>query len=133
MDHEKSDHSAVLSPAVSKMLDAASDEIKPEFSMYNGVIKKTDKSEHQRAKGRPKGGRARIGITLIKALPETGYCPEIAEALRVERQTVIQWTQRKANPLPCHCEDGKRLFRKKDVIKFLIATRRYKPKAEYGE
>jgi hypothetical protein len=72
-------------------------------------------SEHpqwpKRCAGRPPGGRATFGAKQI-----------------IARMSLRQWCKRKTNPLPCAVQDGRQLFTRDVLIKWLQATGRYPTK-----
>lgn len=88
----------------------------------------------KRGRGRPSGGKATFSQERIKLLPEVGTASEVAAALGVQRMSVRQWCKRKSNPLPSVVHEGKNLFRRDVVIRWLESTCRYtKRKAKKGK
>ncbi len=85
-----------------------------------------------RKHGRPKHGRAVFLQARIDMLPVEGRQSDVARALGIRLASVQQWCSLKKNPLPfVKDKSGRRMLKKTLVVKWLIATRRYKPKAEY--
>lgn len=114
-------------PAVSKRLDAMTDNLEPEPEKIT--------YKPQRPHGRPRGGRARFHRVILDRLPEEALGSSMAKSLKISRATLYAWTKQKKNPLPClHSGKGwgSCIFRKKDIIAWMIATRRYKKKIGDG-
>jgi len=95
------------------------------------VTEKVAVQQPRRQHGRPKGGRVIFKQCRISALPKIGGASDMASALGIERMSFHQWCGLKANPLPYVIQDGRKLFRRDVLTKWLIATRRYKRQAEY--
>ena len=112
-----------------KALDRASKQIVSEIRALSPKY-----GAKRRPHGRPHGGRAIFKQQRIDALPIVGGPSTIADALGIARASLHQWCKRKKNPLPFVTEkDGSKLFRKDVIVKWLIATRRYRLKAEYSK
>lgn len=91
----------------------------------------------RRKPGRPGGGRARIAQALIDALPDECSAQDVIVGLRITNHAFYYWCRNKYNPLPHVIVPGeakmKYKLRKKDILAWLIKTRRAKAKPEYEE
>ena len=115
----KKGHKGVIDAQSSMILDKAAEGIKVE----RPIVQKT-----WRRQGRPSGGFTLFKRSQIDAIPEVGGPSEVADALHIARASLHQWCNRKKNPLPFATENGgAKLFRRDVVIKWLKATRHYKP------
>lgn len=120
----------VANPEVARKLDHMARDLKSEEAAEAPVLKRP------RPRGQPRGGRAKFTRLTLNRLPESGFGPTMSKYLGVSRMTLYDWTRLEENPLPCetvereHCKHRKQvyLFRKKDIIKWMIATRRYVPR-----
>lgn len=94
-----------------------------------------------RRMGCPSGGRVHFTQKCIDGLPKNATITELCDALHIVRITVHQWIQRKTSPLKFSIVKVKKgsltvpikHFMKEDVVRFLIDTKRFKPKPEYAE
>lgn len=90
------------------------------------------KQKNSRQVGRPRRGRAVFTQTRIDALPEIGRSCEVARALGIKLASFQQWRSLKKNPLPtAYKKRGRPFFKKAQIVKWLIQTRRYTLKPEY--
>lgn len=100
--------------------------------LADGIIVESSKASKCRKHGRPKHGRAVFQQARIDLLPISGRQSDVARALGIRLASVQQWCCLKKNPLPfVQDKTGRRILKKTLVVKWLIATRRYKPKPEY--
>ena len=95
------------------------------------VVEREASPQPRRPRGRPRGGRVVFRQLRISALPPLGGASEMAAALGVERMSFHQWCALKSNPLPYVKQNGRKLFRRDVLTKWLVATRRYKRQHEY--
>ncbi len=110
-------------------------ELKKEFNALRKMtaapkVKRVKPPEKRRC-GRPKDGRVVIQQKRIDSLPEIGGICEISRTLNIRHATLQQWCALPVHPLPFVDREGRRLFRKDLLVKWLIATKRYKLKPEY--
>lgn len=101
--------------------------------MVRAIVAESERGDGEcRKHGRPRCGRAIFQQVRIDALPESGRQSDVAHALGIRLASVQQWCLLKVNSLPYTLDDsGRKMLSKEDVVEWLIATRRYKPKREY--
>ena len=109
-------------PALNKVsrqtLDEASSHITDELHAPKMPVQR-------RKHGRPEGGRVILDAKRINMLPELCGTSEVARVLGVARASLLQWCERKTNPLPFVMQERHRYFSRDVVLKWLKATQRY--------
>lgn len=86
----------------------------------------------KRRRGRPSSGRIILQQSRIDTLPQFGYPSEVARRLGIKHTTLQQWCSLDDHPLPFSKKDGRKVFRKDVLIEWLVATKRFTIKPEYG-
>ncbi len=111
-----------------KDLNSAFDEIIKTKLKDAKPSKKQRLKPNNRGRGRPSGGGVVFEQARIDALPEIGHISDLARALDVKHTSLQQWCEKRINPLPFVVKAGFKLFRKDVVVKWLVATKRFKGK-----
>jgi hypothetical protein len=84
--------------------------------------------------GRPKSGRKVFRQEQIDKLKVEGNTRSVALALGVRIYTVQTWLKLEENPLPHYTKtNGSVLIKRRDLVKWLAATRRFTIKPEYNK
>lgn len=97
--------------------------------MTNGAPKRVRAPQDPKRKhGRPKGGCVTFDKKRIETIPEVGCMSDVAAALGLKLPSVQQWVELPNDPLPTVMKDGRRILRRDVILKWLVATKRYKPK-----
>lgn len=81
----------------------------------------------KRDQGRPRHGKLNFKQAHIDKLPDSGIAADVIRALGVHHPSFQQWCKLKNNPLPSVEKNGERIFKKSEVIKWLIRTKRFTP------
>ncbi len=97
----------------------------------------------KRPRGWPRAGRIIFHQKRIDSLPEFAHLSAVAQILGIKHTTIQQWCALKKHPLPFVCVDGennpvpkhegRKMFRKDVLVKWLVSTKRFSIKPEYAE
>lgn len=122
-------------PTTKGVLQELSDSAKADKRLNNQfdrALEKIPKSRlaklgvSKRKRGRPKAGRIVFTKAQIDLLPEYGSIADVSQALQIRYTSLQQWIACGPAPLKFVERHGHKLFRRDVVIKWLIATRRFR-------